>query len=102
VSGQYFLQFVSAPQPRLLFPRYNQLASIYFRTQFFRDTFRPELFVLTGLNQREYMIRPRISKTLDDHWSVSVGADFLGGGRNNIFGHFDSRDRAVAELKWMK
>lgn len=102
ISGQYFLSFTSAPQEKLLLPRYNQLASIYFRTNFMRETFRPELFVLTGLNQREYLIRPRIVKTIGDHWSVGVGADFLGGKQTNIFGYFDSRDRVVLELKWMK
>ncbi|MFN7944818.1 MAG: DUF1302 family protein [Blastocatellia bacterium] len=102
LSGQYFLSFTSAPERNLLFPRYNHLASFYVRTNFFRDTFRPELFVLTGLNQREYMLRPRLVKTIGDHWSVGAGADFLGGRANNIFGYFDSRDRAVIELKWMK
>ena len=102
ISGQYFLSFTSAPQEKLLLPRYNHLASIYFRTNFLRETFRPELFVLTGLNQSQYLIRPRIVKTIGDHWSVGVGADFLGGKQTNVFGYFDSRDRVVLELKWMK
>jgi hypothetical protein len=102
ISSQYFLQFTAAPQSRLVLPRYNHLASVYFRTNFFRDSFRPELFVLTGLNQKQYMLRPRMTKIINDHWSVSVGADFLGGAPSNIFGYFDSRDRAVVELKWMK
>ena len=38
VSAQYFLSFASAPLERLLLPRYNHLASIYFRTNFIRDT----------------------------------------------------------------
>jgi len=102
ISGQCFLSFTSAPQEKLLLPRYNQLASIYFRANFMRETLRPELFVLTGLNQREYLIRPRIVKTIGDHWSVGVGADFLGGKQTNVFGYFDSRDRVVIELKWQK
>jgi hypothetical protein len=102
ISSQYFLQSTAAPRQRLLFPRTNHLASFYFRTNFFRDTLRPELFVLTGLNQRQLMVRPRISKTINDHWSVGVGADFLGGSRKNLFGYFDSRDRVVVELKWLK
>lgn len=102
ISGQYFLQFVSAPQSQLLFPRYNHLASIYFRTNFLRETLRPEFFVLTGLNQQQYLLRPRVTKTVGDHWSVSLGADFFGGRPTNIFGYFDTRDRAVLELKWLK
>jgi hypothetical protein len=102
VSGQYFLTFASAPQEKLLFPRYNHLASIYFRTNFLRETLRPELFVLTGLNQKQYLLRPRITKTIGDHWSVGLGADFLGGKQTNVFGYFDSRDRVVIELKWQR
>ena len=102
ISGQYFFQSVNAPQSQLLFPRNNHLASLYFRTNFLRDTLRPELFVLTGLNQRQFMVRPKLTKTFGDHWSVGVGADFLGGRQTNIFGFFDSRDRVVVELKWFK
>jgi hypothetical protein len=101
ISGQYFLQFTSAPQERLLFPRYNHLASIYFRANFLRETLRPELFILTGLNQEQYLIRPRVVKTFGDHWSLGAGADFLGGKQTNIFGYFDTKDRVVVELKWM-
>lgn len=102
ISGQYFLQFASASGERLLFPRDNHLLSLYFRTNFQRDTLRPELFILTGLHEKQYMIRPRLTKTIGDHWSVGVGADFLGGRSRNLFGYFDSRDRVVIELKWMK
>ncbi len=102
LSGQYFLQLVSAPEHTLLFPRYSHLASIFVRTNFFRDTFRPELFILTGLNERQYLIRPRLRKNFGDHWSVGLGADFLGGRSRTPFGFFDSRDRLVIELKWQR
>ncbi|MGE0101580.1 MAG: DUF1302 family protein [Blastocatellales bacterium] len=101
ISGQYFLQFTSAPQSRLLFPRYGHLASIYFRTNFMRDTLRPELFILTGLDRKQYLIRPRLVKTFGDHFSAGFGADFLGGRPDNIFGYFDSKDRLTVELKWL-
>ncbi len=102
VSGQYFLSFASLPQARLLLPRYSQLVSLYLRTNFLRETLKPELFVLTGLNQRQYLLRPRLVKTLGDHWSVGLGADFFGGRENNIFGYFNTRDRAVLEMKWQR
>jgi hypothetical protein len=47
-------------------------------------------------------VRPRLTKIINDHSSVSAGADFLGGRSNNIFGYFGARDRAVIELKWVK
>ncbi|MBX7222395.1 MAG: hypothetical protein K1Y36_20765 [Blastocatellia bacterium] len=102
LSGQYFLQFTHAPQSELVLPRMNHLASFYIRTNFRRETLRPELFVLTGLNQKEYMIRPRLTKSFGDHWSASLGADFLGGNRKTIFGFFANRDRIVVELKWSR
>lgn len=102
LSGQYFLSFVSAPQERLLFPRYNHQASFFVRTNFFREKFKPELFVLTGLNQRQYLIRPRLTRSFGDHWSVGLGADYFGGRPTNIFGYFSTRDRAVLEVKWQK
>jgi hypothetical protein len=102
LSGQYFLQFASAPQQTLVFPRYNHLVSVFARGDFLRETLKPELFILTGLNQRQYMIRPRVTKSFGDRWSMSVGADFLGGRSFTPFGFFKTRDRLVLELKWLK
>lgn len=101
MSGQYFLQLTSAPQSSMLFPRYNHLASIFLRTNFFREKLRPELFVLTGVNRRQYMVRPRVVRAFGDHFSLAAGMDFLGGSEITAFGYFGSRDRAVIELKWM-
>lgn len=101
LSGQYFLQFTSAPQAALLFPRYSHLASIYVHTNFFREKLRPELFVLTGLNIHQYMIRPRVTRMFGDHWSVALGADFLGGEPFTPFGFFDSKDRVTLEVKFV-
>ncbi|HYE73831.1 MAG TPA: hypothetical protein VEF04_10880, partial [Blastocatellia bacterium] len=102
LSGQYFLQFTSAPQNKLLFPRYGHLASIFIRTNFFREKLKPELFVLTGLNEKQYLIRPRLTRSITDQWSVGVGADFLGGRPIYPLGYLDLRDRVVIELKWMR
>jgi hypothetical protein len=99
MSGQYFLQFTSAPQSELLFPRYNHLASFFVRTNFFREKFRPELFVLTGLNQAQYLIRPRVTRAFGDHWRLGLGADFFGGDSITSFGYFSTRDRVVLEVR---
>jgi hypothetical protein len=102
LSGQYFLQFTSAPERELVFPRYNHRASFYARGDFWRETLKPELFILTGLNQRQYMIRPKVTRSFGDHWSFSVSADFFGGRAITPFGFFSTRDRVVVELKWLK
>ncbi len=102
ISGQYFLQATGASSTRLLFPRNSHLVSLYLRTNVQRETLRPELFVLTGLDQKQYLIRPRLVKSIGDHWSIGIGADFVGGETRNLFGYLGGRDRAVLELKWMK
>jgi hypothetical protein len=102
ISGQYFLQSAPfAPGP-LVLPRHNHLASLYLRANFRRETLRPELFILTGLREKQYLFRPRLTRTLGDHWSLGLGLDLLGGNRQNPFGYFDQRDRLVIELKWMR
>ncbi len=102
LSGQYFLSFAAAPQTSLLFPRYSHLVSLYARTNFFRDRLRPELFVLTGLNERQSLLRPKLTQVLNDHWTVSLGADFFGGNQRNIFGAFRQNDRLLLEVKWSR
>ncbi len=109
ISGQYFVQIdqvaddpTGSSRRALLSPRQSHLVSLYLRTSFRRETLRPELFVLRGLSERQYLVRPRLTKTLGDHWTISAGADLLGGASGNLFGYFQQRDRVVIELKWMK
>jgi hypothetical protein len=102
MSGQYFLSFTSALQQSLLFPRYSHLVSFYARTNFFRDRLRPEFFALTGLNERQSLLRPRVTQVLNDHWSLSLGADFFGGNPRNLFGYLRQKDRITLELKWSR
>src|SRR5262249_45479367 len=101
-SSQYFLQFTSAPQSVLFFPRNTHLISYHVRGEFFRDTLRPELFVLVGLNQRQYLLRPRLTRVFGDRWAVGLGADFFGGRQNSLLGFYSTRDRAVLEVKWAR
>lgn len=109
ISGQYFIQTnrlastskEAARDPQPLFPRQSHLVSFYLRTNFFRETLRPEVFVLAGVNERQYLVRPRVTKTLGDHWTIGAGIDFLGGASRSILGSFGGRDRVVVELKWM-
>ncbi|NDD65624.1 MAG: hypothetical protein EBZ36_16855, partial [Acidobacteria bacterium] len=91
----------AARDPQPLFPRQSHLVSFYLRTNFFRETLRPEVFVLAGVNERQYLVRPRVTKTLGDHWTIGAGIDFLGGASRSILGSFGGRDRVVVELKWM-
>ncbi|MBI4751659.1 MAG: hypothetical protein HY774_24520 [Acidobacteria bacterium] len=103
LSGQYFTQVIAAPGSQLFVPKTNHLVSGYAKFNFFRETLRPELFILTGLNQSQYLIRPRVYKSFGDHWSVGLGADFFGGNpKLNAFGFFQNKDRAVLEIKWTK
>lgn len=102
VSGQYFLQATIGASLPLAVPSRNQLLSLYVRTNFQRETLRPELFILTGLNERQYMFRPRLVKSFGDHWSIGMGIDLLGGERGNLFGSFARQDRVVIELRWMR
>jgi len=102
LSGQYFLEFSAAPQRVLRLQRYSHSGSLYVRSSFRRDTLRPELFVWAGLQQRQYLIRPRLTQVLGSHWSISLGADYLGGGTLHLWGIFHSRERLVLEMKWLK
>jgi hypothetical protein len=102
LSGQYFYSQVTVSRERLLFPQQTHLLSFAIRTKFFRDQFKPELFILTGLNQQQYLLRPRIWRNWGDFWGMGIGADFLGGSTRNVFGYFQSRDRIVLELKWQR
>ncbi|MGI8786074.1 MAG: hypothetical protein ACR2L2_20765 [Acidobacteriota bacterium] len=100
LSGQYFVITARAPAGRLVFDRTTQFLSVYGRTNFFRDTLRPELFVLAGINRRQAMIRPRLTRTFGDHWTAALGADFFEGETMQFLGAFDTKDRLWIEIKW--
>ena len=61
----------------------------------------PSSLCSQGLNIRQYMVRPRVVRTFGDHWSVALGADFLGGEAITPFGYLTSRDRVTIEVKFV-
>ena len=56
------------------------------------DTVTPELSLIIGLEDRDYMLKPSITALFHDELEFSLAASIFGGSRDGNFGHFHTRD----------
>jgi hypothetical protein len=58
-------------------------------------------FIMYGINEQEFLIRPSVHYNISDSTNITIGADvFEGGDENTLFGQFDDKDRLYVELKY--
>lgn len=74
--------------------------SLYAATEWLGGKLEPELLWIQGLNQGEWMARPKLNWNLARHWRAALGADFFGGKETTMFGQFDRSDRVYAEVRY--
>jgi hypothetical protein len=68
--------------------RVRRYASLLLRAELWNGRVAPELFVLTGLSEREAMIRPQLEWRVNDRLSVAAGADLWTGPPDGLLGQY--------------
>lgn len=68
-------------------------------TDFFNEKLKPELLLLTDLDQGALLARPKVSYEFSDQWLGRLGADLFAGS-GGMFGYFASNDRIYSEIEW--
>ncbi len=64
-------------------------------------TWTIELKGTTILNQQAYWIRPKMIYRPSPPWELSIGANFLGGSNNSLFGLFSNNDQFFVAAKYL-
>ena len=67
---------------------------------FLNNALDAEFFIIAGLETLDLMCRPRLTYTFQNNWKFRVGLDIFDGRASGIFGKFDRKSRAYAELTY--
>ena len=85
-------------EPGMAEKKYATSFSIWMKRSFFEDKIGPELFFVASLNERDYLLRPKLVYNYNDYLKFIVGADIFYGEIDGDFGVFDNNDRFYIEM----
>ena len=61
--------------------------------------FAPQLLAIHSLNHNDWLLRPRVTYSVDKNLRLAFGADVFGGRPTGFFGQFDHKDRVYVEAR---
>lgn len=93
ISLQVFQSHVIKPSSFLTRPENDTTLTLSIQRDFLNETLKTEILLLKNLDDSDGMIRPKITYEVDDHLSLSLGADILYGERTGLFGQFKDKSR---------
>lgn len=59
-----------------------------------------QVLLISSLNRNDYLFRPRLIWSLEQNWRLMGGVDVFHGPPTGLFGRYDQRDRAYAEIRY--
>ena len=95
---QFFQRWYPNHNPNITPQRLESGASIYASTKL-SDGLEANLLWMVGLNQNDWMARPKLEWTLSSRWRWVVGADFFNGASDTLFGRYNDKDRVYTEVR---
>ncbi len=78
--------------------RVRNSISLWVKTDFLDGKLEPEFLAILGLMESDFLLRPKLSYKLSDHWRWRLGLDLLRGTRDGTFGKFKKGSRLYSEL----
>jgi hypothetical protein len=81
----------------LLSPKNQSYASL--QLSYPSGKWEASILAIEGLNQRERLLRPKITYKATKNTRVSLGADFFSGSPTGLLGQFESKDRVYVRVK---
>ncbi|MFA5903992.1 MAG: DUF1302 family protein [Desulfobacula sp.] len=76
---------------------YKTAFSVWMKTGFFDNKIEPELFFLSSLNQKDYLLRPSVTYNYSGKLKFILGVDAFWGELDGDSGIFDKSDRIYLE-----
>ena len=70
------------------------------RQDFINETIEAEVLWLHNTNNKDGLIRPKISYEWQDDVNVWLGLDLFYGDEQGLFGQFDQKDRLIMGVEW--
>ena len=60
----------------------------------------PEILWISGIEKRDWMIRPKVKYNFRPAWQFTLGMDIFGGKTDEYLGQFHDRDRIYSEVRF--
>ncbi len=90
---------VNKPQQNPLTTPSANFFTLRVATDFMNEKLKPEVLLLTDLDEGAILLRPKVSYEFSDQWLGRLGADILAG-TGGTFGRFAANDRVYSEIEW--
>ncbi len=83
--------------PDMIQKEYKTSFSVWMKIGFFDNKIEPELFFVSSFNQKDYLLRPKISYHHSGSLKFTLGADMFYGEEDGDLGIFRNNDRLYIE-----
>ncbi len=113
VSGQILQQYIMHYQPDIIQDQIDTVLGLFVRRTMLSNALTAQTLTLYFLNDKEWLIRPRVSYNLTDQMKLSFGADLLIGtisdvgpnsvalpGEFHFVGFFRNNSRVYTEIQY--
>ena len=81
--------------------RFQQGMSFRIGNNWLNETLEAEFSVIYSLPRQDYLLRPKLSYALDDHWKCTMGANLFRGDPNTYFGMMRYLSNVFSELRYV-
>lgn len=75
-------------------------ASFRISDNWLHETLTAEVAAVVNFTRRDYLLRPKLSYALDDHWKGYLGANLYRGGSDTFFGLLRNYSAVFAEIRY--
>ena len=99
VSVQFIQKAILDYKTNIIPAQYENLVTFLARKDILRETLHLELFTYIGLDNRDALIRPKITYDFADSFSLLLGANIFTGDKGS-FGQFKNNDMVYMKLKY--
>lgn len=100
MSTQFVQQYILEYEEMMDKPETQNTATFMARYDMMRETLHLELFSYLGINDKDALIRPKITYDFDDSFSIQVGANIFVGEREGMFGQYKDNSMVYTKLKF--
>jgi hypothetical protein len=99
LSAQFIQEYILNYEEGLLNDEFENTMTFLARKDFLRERLWVDLFVYTGLNKHDALIRPKVSYALADGFEIQAGANIFTGTEGR-FGQYNDNSMVYAKFKY--
>jgi len=102
LSLQVFQSWLPDHRSTMLRKSLDTIVTLVLRRELWNDRLVLEAQLLQSWNDRDGLVRPKLSWEWRDDTTLSLGFDFFYGDHNGVFGQYDSNDRVWLQVRFSR